>query len=292
MAKRACLSVDEVVVAIDEESEDGADYEFDDDEPIMEGSDEEFGEFDDELRDQIEVDEMESVREECVLRFSDDENHLGEEEEQQPVPLPSEWSNELTRVHIPPFSSPVGPKIDVPDTPLGVFEVFHSEEIVLQTNNYARQVLGDGFSRYRPLTVQEIRAYFGFCMLMAINRLPATEDYWKRDPIYNYSPIASRISHDRFREIGRCLHFVDNANLVPRGDQGYDRLGKIRPLIQHLLLQFQAVYSPHRDVAVDEAMIKFQGRSSLKQYMPLKPTKRGNKSMGFSRQSQWVFLEI
>ena len=196
MAKRACLSVDEVVVAIDEESEDGADYEFDD-EPIMEGSDEEIGEFDDELRDQIEVDEMESVREECVVRFSDDENHLGEEEEQQPVPLPSEWSNELTRVHIPPFSSPVGPKIDVPDTPLGVFEVFFTpdilEEIVLQTNNYARQVLGDGFSRYRPLTVQEIRAYFGFCMLMAINRLPATEDYWKRDPIYNYSllPVAS-----------------------------------------------------------------------------------------------------
>ena len=31
------------------------------------------------------------------------------------------------------------------------------------------------------------------------------------------------------------------------------------------------------EVAVDEAMIKFQGRSSLKQYMPLKPTKRGIK---------------
>ena len=37
------------------------------------------------------------------------------------------------------------------------------------------------------------------------------------------------------------------------------------------------MYLPHRDVAVDEAMIKFQGRSSLKQYMPLKPTKRGIK---------------
>ena len=37
------------------------------------------------------------------------------------------------------------------------------------------------------------------------------------------------------------------------------------------------MYSPHRDVAVDEAMIKFQGHSSLKQYMPMKPTKRGIK---------------
>ena len=32
-----------------------------------------------------------------------------------------------------------------------------------------------------------------------------------------------------------------------------------------------------RFTAVDEAMIKFQGRSSLKQYMAMKPIKRGIK---------------
>ena len=40
---------------------------------------------------------------------------------------------------------------------------------------------------------------------------------------------------------------------------------------------FAGVYQPHKGVAVDEAMIKFQGRSSLKQYMPMKPIKRGIK---------------
>ena len=37
------------------------------------------------------------------------------------------------------------------------------------------------------------------------------------------------------------------------------------------------MYAPHKEIAVDEAMIKFQGRSSLKQYLPKKPTKRGIK---------------
>ena len=37
------------------------------------------------------------------------------------------------------------------------------------------------------------------------------------------------------------------------------------------------MYQPHCEVSVDEAMIKFQGRSSLKQYMPLKPVKCGIK---------------
>ena len=37
------------------------------------------------------------------------------------------------------------------------------------------------------------------------------------------------------------------------------------------------VYDLGRDVSIDEAMIKFQGRSALKQYVPKKPIKRGIK---------------
>ena len=136
--------------------------------------------------------------------------------------LPIEWSEYLTPVHIPPFSSPFGPTIEIPDTALSLFEMYFTSDIldviVMQSNNYAHLFLGEGFCRYRPLTVEELRAYFGFCLLMAVNHLPAAEDYWKRDPVYNYSFIASRISRDTFREIGRYLHFVDNATLASRGD--------------------------------------------------------------------------
>ena len=81
----------------------------------------------------------------------------------------------------------------------------------------------------------------------------------------------------RFREISRNLHFVNNDNLAPRGDPLHDRLGKVRPLIDHLSSKFCSLYDPSKDVAVDEAMIKFQGRFGLKQYMPMKPIKRGIK---------------
>ena len=36
-------------------------------------------------------------------------------------------------------------------------------------------------------------------------------------------------------------------------------------------------YNPHCEQSIDEAMIPFQGRSSLKQYLPAKPIKRGIK---------------
>ena len=57
----------------------------------------------------------------------------------------------------------------------------------------------------------------------------------------------------------------------------HNRLGKVRPLIDHLSSKFSSLYDPSKDVAVDEAMIKFQRRSTLKQYMLMKPIKRGIK---------------
>ena len=112
---------------------------------------------------------------------------------------------------------------------------------------------------------------------MGVNQLPAVKDYWKKSEYLHYSPIADRIPRDRFLEISRYIHFVDNSTLQPRGSPGHDRLGKVRPVIDHLSRKFAESYHPHKEVAVDEAMIKFQGRSSLKQYMPMKPIKRGIK---------------
>ncbi len=70
---------------------------------------------------------------------------------------------------------------------------------------------------------------------------------------------------------------MSNSTLDPRTDPNYDRIGKVRPLMNYLCGKFKSLYNPGKEVAVDEAMIKFQGRSSLKQYMPKKPIRRGMK---------------
>ena len=52
---------------------------------------------------------------------------------------------------------------------------------------------------------------------------------------------------------------------------------KSDPFFNSINEQCMKLYQPQRDVSIDEAMVKFQGRSSLKQYLPLKPVKRGRK---------------
>ena len=93
-------------------------------------------------------------------------------------------------------------------------------------------------------------------------------------------------------QISRYLHFVDNDHLAQRGDPAHDRLGKVRPLIDHLSSKFETLYEPSKKVAVDEAMIKFQGRSSLKQYMPQKPIKRGIKVWVLGDNSNGYFSRL
>ena len=138
--------------------------------------------------------------------------------------------------------------------------------------------MGDSvYQRWTPVTEEELWAYLGFSILMAVNHLPSVRDYWRSDEVYHYSPVASRISRDRFYDISRYLHFADNSTLPPRSDPHFSRLQKVQPVITSVMEACMSTYNPSVNMSVDEAMISFKGRSSIKQYMPKKPTKRGIK---------------
>ena len=81
---------------------------------------------------------------------------------------------------------------------------------------------------------------------MGINDLPALSDYWIMDSTYRYSPVADRITRDCFFEITHYFHLVDNTTLLPRRDPGYDKLGKVMPVIDILSEQFLQNYNPQR----------------------------------------------
>ena len=57
----------------------------------------------------------------------------------------------------------------------------------------------------------------------------------------------------------------------------WDLWFKVRPVIDFFNKQFLAMYNSGRDQSIDEAMVPYKGRSSLKQYMPKKLIKWGFK---------------
>ena len=183
---------------------------------------------------------------------------------------------------ITPFAGQAGPSRSLPSSILGIFRLLLTstimETIVQQTNLYARQQMGDDlFATWTAVTVEELSAFFGFSILMSINYEPSIADYWRTDEVFYYAPIAGRITRDRFFDISRYLHFVDNTHLPGRTDPNYHRLQKVKPIIDAITSACLSIYNPSANLSIDEAMIAFKGRSAIKQYMPKKPTKRGIK---------------
>ena len=149
--------------------------------------------------------------------------------------------------------------------------------ITVQSTLYAEQSMGEEmYQLWNRITVEEVKAYLGFFLLMGLIPLPSIYDYWSTNPIYHYSPIADRITRDRFFEIHRYLHFVDNSSLSVYGSPTYDKLGRIRPVIDHLNERFISMFNPNRDVSIDQ----IQGQKQHETVHAKKAHQTGFQSVG------------
>ena len=72
-------------------------------------------------------------------------------------------------------------------------------------------------------------------------------------------------------------------------DPSPDKLFKLRPLIDHLFEKFQEVYTPTRNISIDESLLLWKGRLSFKQYIPLKRARFGVKSFMLCEDSGYTY---
>ena len=85
------------------------------------------------------------------------------------------------------------------------------------------------------------------------------------------------MSRDRFLETFYNLHLANNSLKPKRESKDYCKIYKVKNFTEILRRNFPKNYNLGRCGTIDESMIKFKGRSSIKQYLPLKPIKRGYK---------------
>lgn len=166
-------------------------------------------------------------------------------------------------------------------TPFLLFQLFVSDQlldnIVYQTNLYAEQKHLACGKNYLKTDTNEIKLFLGINIHMGIKQLPGYRDYWSAEPDLHDYFISNLMPVNRFGWLLGNLHLNDNITMPKRNEPSYDKLYKLRPFLSSLEESFQRCLNLHEHVAIDESMIRFKGRSSLKQYMPKKPIKRGFK---------------
>ena len=207
----------------------------------------------------------------------DDEEEDDESNESADEDAPSDslqWSNTLSDINVEEFSVRHGPTKDLGGqaTSKDFLNLFinddYLDEIARCSVAYARSKGDESFITNRA----EISAYLGLNILMGIHRLPQLEMFWDSDEFIGVEGFKKTIPKQRFKTLGKYLHLVD-----PGDEDANDVLCKVRSLVTLLEDKFADAYIPGKNVSVDEGLVKFNGRLSFKQYMPMKPDKFGIK---------------
>lgn len=179
---------------------------------------------------------------------------------------------------------------DIP-SPCQLFELFLSDNIidniVFQTNLYATQTRQGRM--FVHLTKIEFKCFVAINLLMGLKKLPSYRDFWSSAPDLHDSFVSKLMTVNRFGWILTNLHINDNELMPKRNSPDFDKLYKIRPFLSSLQINFLKYFRPSEYIAIDESMIKFKGRSSLKQYLPKKPIKRGYKVWVLADKSGYCY---
>ena len=187
---------------------------------------------------------------------------------------------------------------DLPDNPtvLYFFRLYLSDDIVghlvTETNRYADQFIAanvipphSAVNEWKPTNADEMSAFLGLSLLTGLVYKPRLHIYWSGDAMYKTDIFGQSMARDLLLLI--FLHFADN-DLIDIKDPDWDRLGKIRPII-NLIRDYRAVYSPTRDLCVDELLALFEGRLAFKQFIRTKQARFGIKVFELCTNSRILF---
>ena len=159
------------------------------------------------------------------------------------------------------------------------------DHVVTQTNLYARQYLEKERNNLRPHSLAhqwtptdraEILTFLAVLILMGIFHKPRLTMYWSKETIMA-TPIFNQVMRrDRCLLLLRFLHFADNTQNDPT-DPNRDRLFKLRKVVNMIKENCGKVYSPGKNLSMDESLVLFKGRLSFKQYITSKRARFGIK---------------
>ncbi len=126
--------------------------------------------------------------------------------------------------------------------------------------------------KYAPTDYHEMMLVIGCTIIMSYNRVPYMSMLWSKDKSLRNEAIIAAISRDRFLLLHSKLYFNHPKKPSDAGKTYY-----MDELLRCLKHTFPRARSEATFQSIDECMIKCKARTSMKQYMRDKPTKRGIK---------------
>lgn len=177
------------------------------------------------------------------------------------------WSVPRDEETVPEFTESCGPQHLMPKSSdvLDYFKLLFPdvlfEQIVYETNAYASYccAFGKADPTWIPVVSEEIKGFFGLCILMGLESLPDPEMYWSSDHRHGGFAYRTRevfqwtMSVARFKQIR--AHIRISSMIVENDGQSVDKLLFFQPMLDVLQASMKDAYVPNKCLTVDQAFL-------------------------------------
>ena len=145
---------------------------------------------------------------------------------------------------------------------------------------------------WTPIGKRELMCWLGILVHMGLVRLPAVSDFWRgeHDTLWPHHDFCQYMGQTSFEEIKRYFHISapDAPKTSPEGYRLWHTM--VNLLLNVLCPSSQQYHIPQSNVTLDEAMMRFLGRSVDICKMPGKPIEVGYKFYCLAdREYVWNF---
>ncbi len=143
-----------------------------------------------------------------------------------------------------------------------------NKHIIEMSNGYSEEKNSDFV-----LTDESLRRYFGSIICMGVDERPTVLEHFKQSfEEFGFwpSPISQVWKKHEFDSVHSNLHFCNNANYIPPGEDGYNLLFKIQPLFDLIVPRFATYYQAGIALSADQSVNEFRGRFGYIQFLPCK----------------------
>lgn len=197
-----------------------------------------------------------------------------------PLQSPSGYTWSLNRPSIssqPFVGTPGLLQSPLDSTPFGYFSLLVTEQFLLNiveaTNHYASKHVAKGNAKWKDLTLSEFKIFIGLFFHMGTIKINRLKDYWKTGFLFGLSAFAHCMSRDRFCSILRNFYFT----IPPANEDERGRLWRVEKIVDYVNKRMTDVYSPVRELSIDESLLLWRGRLGFRQYIQGKRHKYGIK---------------
>ncbi|XP_022829482.1 piggyBac transposable element-derived protein 4-like [Spodoptera litura] len=171
--------------------------------------------------------------------------------------------------------------------------------IVAETNLYANNLSAAFQSEWYPTNIHEILCLFSFWIMLGIVRMPTIISCFSVHPLMKTEVFRRIFTRKRYEMLIKALNFMHSdptANNDPSNisaASSSDPLYCMRPIITYLNSSFQANYTLHKDICIDESLTLWNGKLHFRQYIQNKAARLGFKTFELCESTTgyiWSFI--